>query len=124
MSQIVATLLIAGLMPIICAGIAKWGFMSFDSHQPRAWLDTQEGRRKRGNAAQLNSFEAFPFFAGGVLLALLAQTDLALIVPTCWVFIVARALYIYFYVTDQATLRTIIWLVGLIAIIRLYLLAI
>lgn len=124
MSQIVATLLIAGLMPIICAGIAKWGFKDFDNHQPRAWLDTQEGWRKRANAAQQNSFEAFPFFAGGVLLALLAQTDLALIVPTCWVFIVARALYIYFYVTDQAALRTIIWLVGLIAIVRLYLLAI
>ena len=124
MNQIVATLLIAGLLPIVCAGIAKWRAKDYDNHQPRAWLEQQEDWRKRANAAQENSFEAFPLFAVGVLLALVAHTDLSLIVPTCWVFIAARVAYIYCYVTDRSTLRSIVWLVGLIAAVRLYLLAI
>jgi uncharacterized MAPEG superfamily protein len=40
------------------------------------------------------------------------------------VFIAARILYIYCYVTNQAALRSIVWTVGIIAAIRLYLLAI
>ena len=124
MNQIVATLLIAGLLPIVCAGIAKWRATDFDNNQPRAWMAEQDDWRARANAAQQNSFEAFPFFACGVLLALVTQTDPAIVAQTCWVFIAARILYIYCYVTNRATLRTIVWLVAWIAAIRLYLLAI
>jgi uncharacterized MAPEG superfamily protein len=55
---------------------------------------------------------------------LVTQTDPAVIAQTCWVYIAARILYIYCYVTNRATLRTIVWLVAWIAAIRLYLLAI
>ncbi len=124
MNQIVATLLIAGLLPIVCAGIAKWGAKDYDNNQPRIWMAEQDDWRARANAAQQNSFEAFPLFAGGVLLALVTGTDHAQIAQTCWVFIAARILYIYCYVSNQSTLRTIVWLVGYIAVIRLYLIAI
>jgi len=124
MNQIVATLLIAGLLPIVCAGIAKWGAKDYDNNQPRVWMAEQDDWRARANAAQQNSFEAFPLFAGGVLLALVTGTDHAQIAQTCWVFIAARILYIYCYVSNQSTLRTIVWLVGFIAAIRLYLIAI
>jgi uncharacterized MAPEG superfamily protein len=124
MNQIVATLLIAGLLPIVCAGIAKWGAKDYDNNQPRVWMAEQDDWRARANAAQQNSFEAFPFFAGGVLLALVTGTDHSQIAQTCWVFIAARILYIYCYVSNQSTLRTIVWLVGYIAVIRLYLIAI
>jgi uncharacterized MAPEG superfamily protein len=124
MNQIVATLLIAGLLPIVCAGIAKWGAKDYDNNQPRIWMAEQDDWRARANAAQQNSFEAFPLFAGGVLLALVTGTDHDQIAQTCWVFIAARILYIYCYVSNQSTLRTIVWLVGFIAAIRLYLIAI
>ena len=124
MNQIVATLLIAGLLPIICAGIAKWRAKDYDNSQPRAWMADQDDWRARANAAQQISFEAFPLFAGGGLLALVTGTDHAQIAQTCWVFIAARILYIYCYVTNQAALRSIVWTVGIIAAIRLYLLAI
>lgn len=124
MNQIVATLLIAGLLPIVCAGIAKWGAKDYDNNQPRVWMAEQDDWRARANAAQQNSFEAFPLFAGGVLLALVTGTDYDQIAQTCWVFIAARILYIYCYVSNQSTLRTIVWLVGFIAAIRLYLIAI
>lgn len=60
MNHAVLTVLIAGLLPIVCAGIAKWGVKNYDNHQPRSWLALQEGYRARANAAQENSFEAFP----------------------------------------------------------------
>lgn len=62
------SLLIAGVLPVACAGIAKLGFKEYDNHNPRAWLAKQTGFRARSNAAQSNNFEAFPFFAAGVAL--------------------------------------------------------
>ena len=52
-------ILIACLLPIVCAGIAKWkGFGvprrqgGFDNHNPRQWLARLEGWQARANAAQ------------------------------------------------------------------------
>ena len=60
--------LVAVFLPIVCAGIAKWGSFGkprsqggFDNVDPRAWLARQTGWRARANAAQANSFEALPF---------------------------------------------------------------
>ena len=68
--------LIAGLMPLACTYVAKFGPKSgpanrFDNHYPRAWLAQQTGLRARADAAQANCWEAFPFFAIGVILAIL-----------------------------------------------------
>ena len=67
--------LVAGIMPVVCAGIAKSGLKGYDNSDPRAWLARQTGFRARANAAQANCFEAFPFFAVGVVLALLTGVD-------------------------------------------------
>ena len=63
LDTVVIAILIAGLLPLICAAIAKWGDKTYDNHNPRGWLASQEGMRARANAAQQNSLEAFPFFA-------------------------------------------------------------
>lgn len=123
MNQAVLTVLIAGLLPIVCAGIAKWGVKDFDNRHPRQWLATLEGRRARANAAQENSFEAFPLFAVGVALALFREAD-ALAVAQCgWFFVAMRVAYIYCYVSDRSSLRSLVWCLGLAAVIRLYVLA-
>ena len=104
------SLLIAGLLPVICAGIAKAGRKDYDNRDPRAWMATQTGYRARANAAQANSLEAFPFFAAGVLLALMAGVDEAIIDVACLVFIAARLAYILAYVggpTKSGTIRDI-----------------
>ncbi len=67
-------ILVSCLLPIACAGIAKWkGFGKprrdggFDNNNPRQWLAGLQGWQARANAAQQNSFEALPiFFAGPV----------------------------------------------------------
>jgi uncharacterized MAPEG superfamily protein len=117
------SLLIAGVLPVACAGIAKLGFKHYDNHNPRTWLANQTGFRARANAAQSNSFEAFPFFAAGVLLALLAGVDHAKIDALSVGFVVARIAYIACYVADWATLRSVVWAAGYCCTIAFFVLA-
>jgi uncharacterized MAPEG superfamily protein len=117
------SLLVAGVLPVACAGIAKLGFKNYDNNNPRTWLANQTGFRARANAAQSNSFEAFPFFAAGVLLALLAGVDHAKIDAFSIGFVVARIAYIACYVADWATLRSVVWSVSYGCTIALFVLA-
>lgn len=108
--------LVAAVLPFVCAGIAKSGSMGksraeggFDNADPRAWLARQTDWRARANAAQANSFEALPFFIGAVIIAHLLgayQTRLDLL---AFLFVVLRMMYIMMYVSGMATLRSIVW---------------
>jgi len=115
--------MVAGLLPIVCAGISKWGARDYDNHDPRAWLARQGSWRARANAAQNNSLEAFPFFAAAVVLALHGGADAAVVAQWGWAFVALRLVYIYCYVADRASLRSIVWLLGLAVVIRLYVMA-
>lgn len=112
--------LIAGLLPYVGTMAAKWGFRRYDNHNPRQWLAEQTGFRARGNAAQANSFEAFPLFAAGVIIATLAQVETALTDALAVTFVLARVGYIVCYVVDKATWRSIFWLVGLLSVVALF----
>ena len=116
-------LLIAGVLPVVAAGLAKAGGKEYDNHDPRAWMAKLTGRRARADAAQANSFEAFPFFAAGVLLALHAGVDEARVDALALVFVLARVLYIACYITDRARLRSMVWAVGYLCVLALYVLA-
>lgn len=120
MNKAFLCVLIAGLLPYVCAGAAKWGFQKFDNHNPREWLAKQTGFRARANAAQANSFEAFAFFAAGVIIATLAQVDAARIDVYAFVFVAARVCFIVCYVADKASLRSLCWLVGLLSVVGLF----
>ena len=123
MPQIVIVILISGLLPIVCAGLAKWGFKDYNNREPRTWLAAQEGWRARANAAQQNSFEIFPLFVAAVIFAVLAGSDASIISPLCWFFVAMRIIYIYFYLADKALLRTLVWILGQGVILRLFLFA-
>jgi uncharacterized MAPEG superfamily protein len=123
MNQAFVCVLIAGLLPYVCTLAAKWGFQRFDNHNPRQWLSQQTGFRARANAAQANSFEAFPFFAAGIIIATLAQVNAARIDLYAMVFVVARVGFIVCYLSDRATLRSLCWLVGLLTVVGLFLAA-
>jgi uncharacterized MAPEG superfamily protein len=115
---------IAGILPYISAGIAKSGFKDFDNNNPRAWLAQQTGFRARANAAQQNSFEAFPFFAVVVLIAYLLQAPANWVNLLAGLFVAARMGFIYCYVTDKASIRSICWTVGVICVIGIFVLSI
>ena len=113
--------LVAGFLPYFGTLTAKVGGDSFDNRNPRDWLDAQSGFRKRANAAQHNSFEAFPFFAAAVIIAHVAGAPQGRIDLFAVVFILARLFYIAFYVADMATLRSLAWFVGLGSVVALFL---
>ena len=112
-------LMIAGILPYVATGIAKAGG-GYNNRDPRAWLATQTGRRARANAAQKNSFEAFPFFAAAVLVAVLSHAPQEKIDLYAELFIMARVLDIGAYIFDLALLRSIVWFVGIGCVIALF----
>lgn len=116
-------LLLAGMMPVVCAGIAKSGFKGYDNRDPRAWLARQTGFRARANAAQANCFEAFPFFAIGVVLALLTGVDPRTVDALSMFFVLARGTYVFFYLLDKDKWRTMVWSAAYLVVIALYALA-
>lgn len=114
------SVLMAGLLPLVCAIAAKWGFREFDNHNPRQWLARQTGFRARANAAQSNSFEAFPLFAVGVILATLVHADSLRVDACALVFVLSRVGYIACYLADRANLRSLFWLLGLLSVLAIY----
>ena len=124
--------LIAAVLPILCSYLAKFGGAApagdggstrFDNHEPRAWLARQTGSRGRANAAQQNSFEAFPFFAAGVVIAVLQHVAVSTIDTCAIVFVVARCAFIAFYLADRPALRSAAFGLGFASCVVLFLFA-
>lgn len=122
-----ACILVACLLPIACAGIAKSKDFGkprrnggFDNNSPRQWLASLEGWQARANAAQMNGFEALPIFIAGVLVAEHLQASQPLINGLAVAFVAARVGYIGAYLADSANVRSILWALGLICCIALF----
>jgi uncharacterized MAPEG superfamily protein len=120
-------MIVAALLPIVCAGIAKSGRFSvppsqggYDNRNPRAWLAQQEGHRARANAAQANSFEALPLFMAGVLVAQQTGARPAVVDGLALAFVLLRVAYIACYLTNRDLLRSTVWTGGLGVSIALF----
>jgi len=108
-----ATLLAAILLPIVAAGLQKWGARDYDNRQPRAWgQQMDDPRRQRALAAQANSWEALAVFAPSLLFALHQGVDPLWVDRLCTLFIAARVVYLWAYVTDRAAFRSLVWFFG------------
>ena len=112
--------LAAALLPYVATISAKAG-ARFDNRMPRVWLAAQSGWRGRANAAQQNSFEAFPLFAVAVLVAHQAGAPQARVDLLAEVFVAARLAYIVTYIADLALLRSIVWFAGIAAAVTIFL---
>jgi uncharacterized MAPEG superfamily protein len=122
-----ACILVACLLPIACAGIAKWkGFGrprregGFDNHNPRDWLKGLDGWQARANAAQQNGFEALPLLIAGVLVAEHHDAAQGLVDALAVGFVAARLGYIAAYLADRAALRSAVWLLGVLCCIAMF----
>lgn len=112
--------LIAALLPYAASSIAK-ARSGFDNASPRDWLAKQEGFRRRANAAQFNGFEAFPLFAVAVIVAMAInhapQHKVDLLAMG---FVVARLVYLGFYLANLASLRSMAWAAGMLCSIAIF----
>lgn len=113
--------LVAALLPIVCAGMAKWGTFGkprrdggFDNDNPRAWLARQTDWRARANAAQANSFEALPFFIGAVIIAHQLGAYQMRLDLLAFVYVVLRVVFILLYVANLANVRSLVWSLALV----------
>ena len=119
MTMILTCVLIAGLLHVLCAGIAKFGSKDFDNGHPREWAGKLAGYRARANAAQANTLEGLPFFFIAVGLALYTEAPIARIQGLMAAWLLARVAYIWFYVRDKPSLRSAVWAVALLINIAL-----
>jgi uncharacterized MAPEG superfamily protein len=115
-------LLVAALLPYVTIGVAKSG--GFDNHAPRPSLEGLTGWRRRAVWAHHNHFEAFPAFAAAVIVAELAHASQSRIDLLAGIFVFLRLIYTASYLADQATLRSIVWFLGLVVVIWLFVLGI
>lgn len=126
-SGIVYLILIASLLPYLFAIIAKMagGFKAKDNQNPRAFLASTTGLAARAHAAQQNSFESLPLFIASLLIA-----EYMVVVPhdtmmtLGWAYIVFRVGYGICYLSNWATLRSILWLLSMLCPIFLLILTI
>jgi uncharacterized MAPEG superfamily protein len=108
--------LIACVLPIVCAWLSKRGLFGvsrkqggYDNHNPRAWATALTGVRARANAAQANSFEALPFFIAAVLMAHQFKAGQTMVDILAALFVALRVVYIMMYVADAAAIRSMVW---------------
>ena len=91
----------------------KWvGFRSFDNARPRDPVFYDDAIRARALGAHQNGIEAFPFFAAAVLLAEFRLGPLRLIDELAVLFLIVRIAYVFTYLGNRPTLRSILWSIG------------
>jgi uncharacterized MAPEG superfamily protein len=113
-------ILVAILLPVLTTGMAKWGVAGMDNNQPRVWQDTLVGWRKRAEWAHRNHFEALPGFAAAVLVATLVHAPGVTVNVLAGVWVLFRVAYTACYVTDRASLRSLMWAGAFLCVIGLF----
>jgi uncharacterized MAPEG superfamily protein len=122
-------ILLATLLPIGCAGLAKGRAMrvshkdgGYDNRSPRDWIAKQQGFSKWAQAAQENSWEALPFFAAAVIVSHMLGVIGWLPNALAVLFIVLRVVYVWLYVTGRQGQRSLVWMAALVVNIAIFLL--
>ena len=99
----------------------KWiGARRFDNARPRdpGFYDDPIAARALG--AHQNGIEAFPFFAVAVLLAEFRGGPQRLVNELAVLFLIVRIAYVFTYVGDRPTLRSILWGLGFLINIAIF----
>lgn len=114
-SGIIYIILVACLLPYAFTVIAKFtgGFQPVDNQNPRAFAKTT-GLAARANAVQQNSFESLPLFLTAILMAEYMVVPEYFILRLGWAYIILRVIYGICYLSNWATLRSIVWFLSIL----------
>ncbi len=103
-------------------GLAKgFGWRDYDNANPRSKAFYENGWRARALGAHQNGLEALPFFIAAILLAEFRRINQGLADDLAMAFVVARLAYVATYIADKPLLRSVIWTVGFLINIALFL---
>jgi uncharacterized MAPEG superfamily protein len=120
-------LVIVAVIPYVLAGAGGYfktrQFGKPDNNEPRAQAAQLEGAGARAGAAQHNAWEALALFTPAVILAHLAGADPGMSATASLLFLAARVVHPVLYIAGQATLRSLVFVVGFGSAIWLFSLA-
>lgn len=103
------------ILYLLTIATIKWiGFRRFDNARPRDPVFYADPLAARALGAHQNGIEAFPFFAVAVLLAEFRAGPQHLIDELAVLFLIVRIAYVFTYLGDRPTLRSILWSMGLV----------
>jgi uncharacterized MAPEG superfamily protein len=94
------------------APVKAIGFRHFDNSTPRDPAFFQDPIRARALGAHINGIETFPFFAAAILLAEFRAAPQNLINELAVLFLIVRIAYVFTYLGNRPTLRSILWNIG------------
>ncbi len=120
-------LLIVAALPYVLAGVG--GILrvrqlgALDNHHPRVQALELRGVAARAYASQQNAWEALALFGAAVIVAHLAGADPGPSATASVAFVGTRMLHPVLYITDRASLRTGVFIVGLGCCLWLFALA-
>ena len=101
------------MLYLLTIASAKWtGYRKFDNSRPRDPAFYDEPIRARALGAHQNGIEAFPFFAAAVLLAEFRLAPQHYIDELAVLFLIVRIAYVFTYLGNRPTLRSILWSLG------------
>jgi uncharacterized MAPEG superfamily protein len=101
------------LLYLLTIASVKWAaWRRFDNSRPRDGAFYADPIRARALGAHQNGIEAFPFFAAAVLLAEFRLGPQHLIDELAILFVIVRIAYVFTYLGDRPTLRSILWSLG------------
>jgi uncharacterized MAPEG superfamily protein len=101
------------MLYLLTIASVKWtGSRRFDNARPRDPVFYEDAIRARALGAHQNGIEAFPFFAVAVLLAEFRLGPLRLIDELAVLFLIVRIAYVFTYLGNRPTLRSILWSLG------------
>ena len=67
--------------------------------------------------AQSNLFETLPLFAAAVLIAHVANEESAVTLWGCWLYLLARVVYLPLYAFGVPVLRSLVWGISLVGLV-------
>jgi uncharacterized MAPEG superfamily protein len=94
------------------APVKALGYRTFDHSNPRDPAFYKPGVATRALGAHLNGVETFPFFAAAVLFAEFRQQPQHLLDMLAIGFVAIRCGYVFAYLIDWPTTRTLLWNLG------------
>ena len=101
------------MLYLLTIASVKWaGYRHFDNARPRDPAFYEDAIRARALGAHQNGIEAFPFFAVAVLLAEFRLAPQHLIDELAVLFLIVRIAYVFTYLGNRPTLRSILWSIG------------
>ena len=101
------------MLYLLSIASVKWiRHRRFDNSRPRDPAFYEDPIAARALGAHQNGIEAFPFFAVAVLLAEFRAGPQRLIDELAVLFLIVRIAYVFTYLGNRPTLRSILWSIG------------